>query len=77
MSPSNSDSNRGSHHPSRERFMTGTPKGCIESIHEGEAPPTDDLDNEVEGDAGAPPLLQVEQLRARHQEFEEARLQFE
>ena len=32
-SPSNSDSSRGSHHPSREYFMAGTPKGYIVSIH--------------------------------------------
>ena len=44
--------------------MTGTPEGHIESIHEEEATPTNDLDYEVEGDAGAPPRLQVEQLKA-------------
>ena len=54
--------------------MVGTPEGYVESIHEGEATPTNDLDDEVEGDAGAPPLLRVEQLRARHQELKEARL---
>ena len=57
--------------------MVGTPEGYIESIHEGGATPTDDLDDEVEGDAGAPPRLRVEQLKARHQEIEEARLQLE
>ena len=54
--------------------MAGTPEGYIESIHEGGATPTDDLDDEVEGDAGAPPRLWVEQLRVRHQELEEALL---
>ena len=73
-SPSNSDSSRGSHHPSRECFMVGTPEGYVESIHEGEATPTNDLDDEVEGDARAPPHLRVEQLKARHQELEEALL---
>ena len=68
----NSDSSRGSHHPSQECFMVGTPKGYIKSIHEGGATPTDDLDDEVEGDAGAPPHLRVEQLRARHKEIEDA-----
>ena len=63
-SPSDSDSSRGSHHPSREYFMVGTPEGYIESIHEGGATPTNDLDNEVEGDTWAPPHLWVEQLRA-------------
>ena len=76
-SPSVSNSSRGSHHPSRECFMAGTPEGHVESIHEGEATLSNDLDNEVEGDAGAPPRLRVEQLRARHQELEEARLQLE
>ena len=57
--------------------MVGTTEGYIESIHEGGATPTDDLDDEVEGDAGAPTCLWVEQLRARHQELEEARLQLE
>ena len=71
-SPSDFDSSRGSHHPSREYFMTGTPEGYIESIHEGGATPTDDLDDEVEGDVGALPRLWVEQLRARHQELKEA-----
>ena len=75
--PFDSDSSRGSHHPSRECFMAGTPEGYIESIHEGGATPTDDLDDEVEGDAGALPCLRVEQLRARHQELEEAQLQLE
>ena len=52
--------------------MAGTPKGYIKSIHEGEATPMNDLNDEVEGDAGAPPRLWVEQLKARHQEIEEA-----
>ena len=70
-SPSDSDSNRGSHHPSLECFMAGTPKGYIESIHEGGATPTDNLDNEVERDLGALRHLRVEQLKAWHQELEE------
>ena len=61
---SGSNSSRGSHHPSRECFMTGTPERHIESIHEEEATPMNDLDDEVKGDAGAPPRLQVEQLKA-------------
>ena len=54
--------------------MVGTPEGYIKSIHEGEATPTNDLDDEVEGDVGAPPRLRVEQLKAWHQEIKEARL---
>ena len=63
-SPSNSDSNRGSHQPSHECFMVGTPEGHVESIHEGEATSMNDFDDEVERDAGAPPRLRVEQLKA-------------
>ena len=62
-----SDSSRGSHHPSRECFMVGTPKGRVESVHEGGATPPNDLDDEVEEDAGALPRMWVEQLRVRHQ----------
>ena len=57
--------------------MVGTTKGYINSIHEGGATPTDDLDDELEGDVGAPPHLRVEQLRGRHQGLQEARLQLE
>ena len=52
--------------------MVGTLEGYIESIHEGGAAPTDDLDDVVEGDAEAPPHLRVEQLRVWHQELKEA-----
>ena len=55
--------------------MTGTPEGHVENIHEEEATPTNDLNDEVEGNAGAPPRLRVEQLKARHLELEEAQLQ--
>ena len=63
-SSSSSDSSRGSHHPSRECFMVGTPEGHIENIHEEEATLMNDLDDEAERDAGAPPHLWVEQLKA-------------
>ena len=76
-SSSGSDSSRGSHYPSHECFMTGTPEGHIKSIHEEEATPTNDLDDEAEGETAAPPRMRVEQLKARHQELEEARLQLE
>ena len=71
-SPSSSDSNRGSHHPSHECFMLGTPEGHVESICEEEASLTNDINDEVEGDTGAPPHLRVEQLKAQHQELKEA-----
>ena len=55
-SPSSSDSSGGSHHPSHECFMVGTPEGHVESIHEEEATLTNDLDDEVEGgDRGPTP----------------------
>jgi len=63
-SPSGSDSSRGSHHPSRECFMMGTLEGHIESIHMGDATPTNDLDDEVEREIVAPPCMPVEQLKA-------------
>ena len=63
-SPSGSNSNRGSHHPSRECFMVGTPEGHVESIHEEEATRMNDLDDEVEGETAAPPHMRVEQLKA-------------
>jgi hypothetical protein len=47
-SPSNSNSSRGSHHPSRECFIVSTTEGRIESIHEGGATPPNDLDDDVE-----------------------------
>ena len=71
-SPSGSDSSRGSHHPSRECFMAGTLEGHVESVHEEAATPTNDLDDDVKGETGAPPHLRVEQLKAQHQELEEA-----
>ena len=49
--------------------MTGTPEGHVESIHKEEATPMNDLDDEVEGDIGAPPRLWVEQLKAQHLEL--------
>ena len=59
-SPSSSNSSRGSHHPSHECFMAGTSEGHVKRIHEEEATPTNDLDDEVEGDAGSLPHLWVE-----------------
>jgi len=63
-SPSTSDSSKGSHHPSHECFMVGTPEGHVESIHKEEATPMNDLDDEVEGDARALPRLRMEPLKA-------------
>jgi len=71
-SPYDSNSSRGCHHLSCECFMAGTPEEYVESIHEGEATTTNDLDDEVEGVVGAPPRLRVQQRKARHQELKEA-----
>ena len=71
-SPSGSDSSRGSHHPSRECFMMGTPEGHVESVHEGEATPTNGLDDEAERETVVSPQKPVEQLKARQREIEEA-----
>ena len=40
--------------------MASTPKGRIESVHEGGATPMNDPNDEVKGDAGALPHLWVE-----------------
>ena len=65
-SPSGFDYSRGSHHPSRECFMMGTPEGHVESVHEGEAIPTNDLDDEAKRETAASPRMSMEQLKARH-----------
>ena len=52
--------------------MVGTPEGHVKSIHEEEATPMNDLDDEVEGETKALPCLRVEQLKAWHLELEEA-----
>ena len=64
-SDSGSDSSRGSHHPSRECFMAGTPEGHVESISTEVATPVGNLGDETEGETVAPPRVGVEQLRAR------------
>ena len=65
-SPSGSDFSRGSHHPSHECFMMGTPDGHVESIYEEEATLVNNLDDEAEGEIAAPPRMRVEQLKAQH-----------
>ena len=72
---SGSDSSRGSHHPSQECFMEGTPEGHVESIPTEEATPVGDLGDETEGATATPPRMGVEQLKAQKQEIEEAGIQ--
>jgi hypothetical protein len=76
-SSSSSNSSRGSHHPSRECFMTSTLEGHVKSIHEEEATSANDLDDKADGETAAPPCIRVEPLKAQHREIEEAQLQLE
>ena len=66
---SDSDSSRGSYHPSRECFMTGTPEGHVESISMEEATLAGNLGSKTEGETAAPPRVGVDQLRARKREI--------
>ena len=59
-SSSSSDSSRGSHHLSRECFMTGTPEGHVESISTEEATPAGNLGDETKGEIATPPHMGVE-----------------
>ena len=59
-----SDSSRGSHHPSRECFMAETLEGHVESVHEGGADLSRDHDDNDDEGAGASPHMREEHLRA-------------
>ena len=59
-SSSGSDSSRGSHRPSWESFMTGTPEGHLESVPVEEATPVGNLGDETEGETAAPPCMGVQ-----------------
>ena len=59
-SDSGSDSDRGSHHPSRECFMEETSEGHVESASEEEVTPAGNLGNRAEGGTAAPPHVGVE-----------------
>ena len=52
--------------------MVASPKGHVESIHEGGVTPSNDFNDEVKEDVGALPRMEVEQLMARHQQLEDA-----
>ena len=71
-SDSGSDSSRGSHHPSRECFMEGTPEGHVKSVFAEEATLAGNLGGETKGEIAAPPHVGVEQLRAQKWEINEA-----
>ena len=72
VSLSSSDSSRGSHHPSRECFMTQTPEGHVESASREGVTPTNNPDSGSREEMTAPSRLRIEQLRARQQEIDEA-----
>jgi len=61
---SSSNSSRGSHHPSRECFMTQTPEGHVQSISGEETTPTGNPDARIKAETVAPSHIRMEQLRA-------------
>jgi len=69
---SGSDSSTGSHHPSRECFMTDTSEGHVESVSMEETTLADNLGGGTEGGTATPPHIRVEQLRAQKREINEA-----
>ena len=71
-SSSSSDSSTGSHHPSQECFMAETSEGHVESVSEGEATPTGNLNTRTGGEAVAPSHIRMEQLRAQKLEIDDA-----
>jgi hypothetical protein len=68
---SDSNSSRGSHHPSRKCFMAEgahsakTPEGHVTNVREGEVTPPSDPDDGVGADGRVPPNPRLEQLRAQ------------
>jgi hypothetical protein len=70
---SNSNSSRGSHHPSRECFLPGVPEGRVEDAHNGETPSSGPNNGARERNQ-APPPARLEQLLEPQEELEEARL---
>jgi len=63
-SSSSSDSSKGSHHPSRECFMTQTPEGHVQSVSGEETTPTGNPDARIKAETVAPSHVRMEQLRA-------------
>ena len=63
-SDSDSDSGRGSHHPSRECFMAETSEGNIESVSMEETTLGGNHGGVTERGTTAPPHVGVDQLRA-------------
>jgi len=74
-SDTGSSSSRGSHHLSRDCFMTGTPDGHVKSASKKEVTPAGNLDDGTKGRMAAPSHVGVEQLKAQKREINEARQQ--
>ena len=65
-------SSRGSHHLSRDCFMTGTLDGHVESASKKEVTPAGNLGDGTEGRMAAPSHIGVEQLKAQKWEINKA-----
>jgi hypothetical protein len=73
---SDSDSDRGSHHPSLECFIADSPEGHVKSPHDGNTPP--DISNDRARERNqAPPCVWLEQPWEWQKELEEAHLHLE
>ena len=72
-SSSSSDSSKGSHHPSRECFMTQTPEGHVQSVSREETTPIGNPNARIKAETTAPSHIRMEQLRARKLEIDDAR----
>ena len=59
-SSSSSYSSKGSHHPSRECFMTQTPEGHVQSVSREETTPTGNLDARIKAEMAAPSHVRME-----------------
>jgi len=59
-SSSSSDSSKGSHHPSRECFMTQTPEGHVQSVSGEETTPTGNPDARIKAATAAPSHVRME-----------------
>ena len=71
-SDSGSGSSRGSHHLSRDYFMTGTPDGHVKSASEKVVTPVGNLSDGTKGRMVASSHIGVEQLKAQKREINKA-----
>jgi len=68
-------SSRGSHHLSRDCFMTGTLDGHVESASKKEVTPAGNLSDRTKGRMVAPSHVGMEQLKSQKREINEAEQQ--